>query len=412
MRKVSVHAKTISFICIFGFNAVSQTLVSGWLASKDLKAFSVFALITGLGNILAFLDFGAGAMVQTNYIRYLATRRLGDIFFVKLAIKQAIALTILIASSAMILLIVSGNYIITLVAVYVAFLGLTITTNTANNLIYAHGEPEFALLLSRSSWFWTLLLIIVFKDYFEKNLYQVSIIAVVFQFISGLVAVVYCKVKKILGEFDQISIISDIEMLKLKLEYKSLALVTGIAGIPLMLSLHADRYIVSYVNGAESIISIAAYGSLFSGTAAIITFLFYKFRASTDLNSKVEIQQKSLVFLKISIVVGIVHLIFGQLAVYFLYPSEVSNLQMQTLYTLALISFALSLTYQLRDISMRFQKIVARSVLAQATVNLFLTFVLAHFIGPIAGPLSTVLAVLLVQIPLLHFGVNRTHITF
>ena len=407
LRKLAVHVKTISFVGIFGLNALSQTLVSGWLASKDLKVFSVFALITGLGSILAFLDFGAGTMAQTNLIRYLVAGKLRDIFFVKLAINQSIALTFLLTTSAIVILIVSANFIITLVAVYLVFLGLTITTNTANNLIYAQGEPELALLLSRSSWVWTFLTVIFFQNYFEKNLYIVSIIAVVFQFLLGLLAIVYCRFKNIFIDLDKIREISDLEISNYKREYKSLALATGTAGIPLMLSLYADRYIISFVNGADSITSLAAYGTLFSGSAGIITYVFYKLRASTDFRSEVDIQKNSAVFLKIVIVVGIAHLISGQIAVHFFYPSNVSNLKMQILYTIALVSFAFSLFYQLRNISIKFQKILARSIFFQATINLILTFSLAHFLGPLAGPLSTILAILLVQIPMLHFGTTR-----
>jgi len=410
-RNLLSHAKRISFVGVFGLNALSQTLVGGWLAHQDLMAFSVFALITGLGNLLAFLDFGAGAIVQTNFINYLTSNRSGDLLFVRFAIKQSFALSGLITMLAIILLIVSESSTLTLVAIYLIFLGLIISTNIANNLLYANKKSGLALCLSRSSWFWTLLIIVLFRNYFKDNLYQVSIVAVTCQFILGLIAATYCKVKNFLKDFDKISKVSDSEMLKYRKNYKSLALITGTAGIPLMLSLYADRYIVSYVSGTASIASLSVYGTIFSGTVGIINYLFYKERASIDFANRELNRRKSLGFLKIISGVGIIHLICGQLAIYFIYPSKVSNLQMQSLYSMAVISFGFSLRYQLLDVSFEFQKIVARSILLQASANIFLTFVLAHIIGPLAGPLATILAILLVQLPLLHSGIKRIHFT-
>lgn len=402
LRRIAVHAKTISFVGIFGLNALSQTLVSGWLASKDLKAFSVFALIIGLGSVLAFVDFGAGAMAQTNLVRYLATGNLRDIFFVKRAIFQSVLLSLLLSTTAIIVLSLDSNFTIKLVAVYLIFLGLTITTNTANNLIYAIGQSELALFLSRTSWIWTFLTIQIFSKYFENNLYQVPMLAIIFQFLLGCFSIMYCKIKKIVNDIEKVREISTSEVINYRREYRSLALITGTAGIPLMLSLHADRYVITLVNGSESIASLVAYGTLFSGSTGIMTFFFYKIRFAINFKSEPSIQQNSKYFTRIVIFIAISHLVFGQIAIYYCYPSVVSNIIMQMLYTVALLCFALTLRYQLHHISIRSQKKLARSVFFEAVFNLILTFCLAHYFGPLAGPLSTILAILFVQIPILY----------
>jgi len=397
-----LHMKRISFIGVFGVNALSQTLVGGWLASRDLKAFSVFALITGLGNLLAFLDFGAGTIAQTNYIGYLRNGSLKSILFVKFAMKQSLVVSGLICLTGTILLIVNQSYFLTLAAIYLILLGLTISTNLAINLIYAHGESELALLLSRSSWFWTLLITLIFKGYFEDHLYQVSLIAVASQFLCGLLAVMFCIARQFLKSSAQIRAVDRITKNSYLRDYRSLALTTGLAGIPLMVSLYADRYIVSYVNGPSSILSLVAYGTLFSGTVAILNFLYYKKRAEINYSSLINVNYEIISFLKLVPIICIVYLAFGQLAIHFLYPEKTSNLYIHFCYSLGLICIGLSLGLQLRSVSISYQRVIARSVFWQALANIVLTFTLAHFIGGIAGPLSTTLAILFVQLPILH----------
>jgi hypothetical protein len=397
-----LHIKRISFIGVFGVNALSQTLVGGWLASRDLKAFSVFALITGLGNLLAFLDFGAGTIVQTNYIGYLRDGSLKSFLFVKFALKQSLVVSVLICQIATVLLIVNESYFLNLAAIYLIFLGLTIMTNLAINLIYAVGKSEVALLLSRSSWFWTLLITLIFRGYFEDHLYQVSLIAVASQFLCGLLAVVFCIVKQLLKPSTQIRVIDRSTKNSYLRDYRTLALTTGLAGIPLMVSLYADRYIVSYVNGPSSILSLAAYGTIFSGTVGILNFLYYKKRAEIDYSSSMNVNYKIISFLKLVPIICIVYFVFGQLTIHFFYPEKISNLYIHFFYSLGLICIGLSLGLQLRSVSISYQRVIAQSVFWQALANIALTFTLAHFIGGIAGPLSTTLAILFVQLPILH----------
>jgi hypothetical protein len=367
-----------------------------------LKVFSVFALITGLGNLLAFLDFGAGTIAHTNYIGYLRNGSLKSIVFVKFALRQSIVVSGLICLTGTILLIVNQSSFLTLAAIYLILLGLTITTNIAINLIYAYGKSEIALLLSRSSWFWTLLITLIFRGYFEDHLYQVSLIAVASQFLCGLLAVMFCIVKQLLKPSPQIRVIDRITKNSYLRDYRSLALTTGLAGIPLMVSLYADRYIVSYVNGPSSILSLVAYGTLFSGTVGILNFLYYKKRAEINYSSTININYKIISFLKLVPIICIVYFAFGQLAIHFLYPEKISNLYIHVFYSLGLICIGLSLGLQLRSVSISYQRVIARSVFWQALANIALTFTLAHFIGGIAGPLSTTLAILFVQLPILH----------
>ena len=397
-----LHMKRISFIGVFGVNALSQTLVSGWLASRDLKAFSVFALITGLGNLLAFLDFGAGSIVQTNYIGYLRNGSSKSILFVKFALRQSLVISGLICLTGTTLLILNQSSFLALVAIYLILLGLTISTNLAINLIYANGKSEVALLLSRTSWFWTLLITLIFRNYFEDHLFQVSLIAVASQLLCGLLAVIFCIVKHLLKPSTQNRVVDRISKNSYLRDYRSLALTTGLAGIPLAVSLYADRYIVSYVNGPSSILSLAAYGTLFSGTVGILNFLYYKKRAEIDYSSSMNISFKIISFLKLVPIICTVYFAFGQLAIHFLYPEKVSNLYIHVFYSLGLICIGLSLGLQLRSVSITYQRVIARSVFWQSLTNIALTFTLAHFIGGIAGPLSTTLAILFVQLPILH----------
>ena len=169
-----------------------------------------------------------------------------------------------------------------------------------------------------------------------------------------------------------------------------------------MVSLYADRYIVSYVNGPSSILSLVAYGTIFSGTVGILNFLFYKKRAQIDYSSPMNINYKIISFLKLVPIICIIYFAFGQLAVHFFYPEKISNLYIHFFYSLGLMCIGLSLGLQLRSVSISYQRVIARSVFWQALANIALTFTLAHFIGGIAGPLSTTLAILFVQLPILQ----------
>lgn len=397
-----LHVKRISFIGIFGINAISQTLVSGWIASQDLKAFTVFALITGLGNLLAFLDFGAGTIAQTNYIGYLRNATSKSILFVKLAMRQSLLMSGLVCLTGTILLIRSQSSLLTLVATYLILLGLTISTNLAINLIYSYGQSELALLLSRSSWFWTLLITLTFRSHFTENLFHVSLIAVASQFLCGIVAVIYCSAKLLLKSSPKIKDLDYTTRISYYKDYKSLALASGLAGIPLIVSLYADRYIISYVTGPSSISSLVAYGNLFSGAVGIMNYLYYKKRAEIDYSNHKATNNEIISFIKIVPIVCIVYLGAGQLAIHLLYPAPISNLYIHFFYSLGLMCVGFSLGLQMRSISIGYQRVIARSVLWQSLANIALTFTLAHVIGGIAGPLSTTLAILFVQIPILY----------
>ena len=398
------HLKRISFIGIFGVNAISQTLVSAWIASQNLKTFTVFALITGLGNLLAFLDFGTGTIAQTNYIRYLKSGSLKSLFFVKIAIRQSLAISGLICFTGTALLVLSKSSNLNLVAIYLILLGVTIPTNLAVNLIYAYGRSEIALLLSRSSWFWTLFIVAIFRSYFAENLSQVSLIAVSSQILCGIFAVIFCNIKKLLDtshEFDKNSQINRASFLR---DYRSLAFATGLSGIPNMVSLYADRYIISFVNGSSNIASLAAYGSLFSGAVGILNYLYYKERAQIEFFDHLKsIYQVKKFVIKVS-TVCFIYFLAGQFTIYLLYPEQISNLYIHLFYSLALLSTGLSLGLQMRSVSIDYQRVIVRSFSWQSIVNITLTFVLAYFIGAIAGPLSTLLAILFVQIPILYFS--------
>jgi hypothetical protein len=399
-----LHLKRISFIGVFGVNAISQTLVSGWIASKDLEAFSVFALVTGLGNLLAFLDFGAGSIAQTNYLRYLRSGSSKSIMFVKMAVGQSLAISGLICVTGTVLLVLSKSPTLNLVALYLVLLGLTISTNLAINLIYAYGRSELALLLSRSSWFWTLSIVMIFRSYFSANLYQVSLVAVASQFLCGTVAVSFCFVKHFFEKTPKIRDFDNLTRISHLRDYRSIALATGFAGIPLMVSLYADRYIVSYVNGPSSISSLAAYGTLFSGTVGIMNYLYYRKRAQIDYlnftNSNYEIKS----FVREALILCFFYLGAGQLVIHFIFPTQISNLSMHFFYTLGLICIGFSLGLQMRSVAIDYQRVIVRGTLWQSLANIALTFTLAHFIGGIAGPLSTMLAILFVQIPILFTG--------
>jgi hypothetical protein len=407
--KFKYHLQRVTFFGVFGLNALSQTLIGAWLASQDIAAFTVFALIAGLGNLLAFLDFGAGSIAQTNFLNYLRKGNLKSILFVKLALNQSAIISCLVVISGVITLFLNLNQFVNLAAVYFIFLGFTISTNMYTNLLYAKGYSNLALILSRSSWFWSALIIIVFSAYFKNNLYYVSVIAVIVQFFLGVCAAICCKLMGLFQDFVNIQLIQRDRLASYFCDYKLLAAATGFAAVPSILSLSADRYIVGYVNGSSSIASLSAYGTFFTGSVGLLNFVFYRFRAnvsSAEINS---LQLKTRSFRTQVCLFGIVHFICGQLLVITVYPIEISNFLMHLLYSLALIFLGFALSYQIQTVTFDFQKYIAKCMILQSFVNLFLTFALSYTIGPIGGALSTTISLSLVLLPLLHYKNKRTN---
>jgi hypothetical protein len=311
-------------------------------------------------------------------------------------------MSLLICLSGLALIVIGKTPFLDVLAIYLVILGLTVSTNMAINLLYSTGKSEIALLLSRSSWFWTLLLILTFKNYFNKNLYQVSLIAVTFQFLCGMIAVIFCKIHKVLKPSTNFKNIVPAQRRLFNRDYRALVIASSFAVVPQMISLHADRYIINYVLGSERISSIVAYGTLFSGTVGVLNYLYYKKRPEIDYSNIESTERESLKFIKITTAVSIFYLCVGQVLIQYLYPEQVSNLHIHLLYFFSLICVGLTLGLQLRSISVAYQKIISWSIFWQSMINIILTFILAHFLGEVAGPLSTFIAYLLIQIPFLH----------